>query len=105
MDLVVLPSWREGLSKSLLEAASMSLPIITTKVPGCMEIIKNKYSGYVVPPKNKEKLKNAIKNFMDNPKIGEAYGQNARKTVSDNFTVAKINKKILNIYYKFLNIR
>ena len=45
-------------------------------------------------PKNKEKLKNAIKNFMDNPKIGEAYGRNARKTVSDNFTVSKINVKI-----------
>ena len=105
MDLVVLPSWREGLSKSLLEAASMSLPIITTNVPGCMEIIKNKYSGYVVQSKNKEKLKKAIKNFMENPKIGEAYGQNARKTVSDNFTVSKINTKILNIYNQFLNIR
>ncbi len=104
MDLIILPSWREGLSKSLLEAAAMSLPIITTSVPGCMEIIKNKYSGYIVPPKNKEELKKAIKNFLDNPYLATIYGRNARKTVSDKFTVQKINKKILNIYDEFLNI-
>ena len=43
-DIVVLPSWREGLSKSLLEAASMECPIITTNVPGCKDVIdRNKW--------------------------------------------------------------
>ena len=60
-DIVVLPSWREGLSKSLIEAASMSLPIITTDVPGCKEIIENKKSGILIPLKNKFLLKKAIK--------------------------------------------
>ena len=66
MDIVILPSWREGLSKSLLEAAAMELPIITTNVPGCKDIITNKYSGLVVPAKNKEKLKLAIKSYLEN---------------------------------------
>ena len=105
MDLVILPSWREGLSKSLLEAASMSLPIITTRVPGCKEIIKNKYSGLVVPVKNKEQLKKAIKNFLDNPEIAKSYGSNARKTVSEKFTIQKINTKIIKIYDQFLKTK
>ena len=63
IDIVVLPSWREGLSKSLLEASSMALPIITTDVPGCNDVIKNNYSGILVPPKDKESLKLAIKNI------------------------------------------
>ena len=101
MDIVILPSWREGLSKSLLEAAAMELPIITTNVPGCKDIITDKYSGLVVPAKNKDKLKLAIKNYLDNPKLAIKYGRNARKTISEKFTVQIINKKILSIYEEF----
>ena len=60
IDIVVLPSWREGLSKSILEASSMALPIITTDVPGCNDVIKNNYSGSCTT-KDKESLKLAIK--------------------------------------------
>ena len=63
-DIVVLPSWREGLSKSLIEAASMSLPIITTNVPGCREIIKNNINGILIPRRNKFILKQALKNSL-----------------------------------------
>ena len=38
-DIVILPTWREGLSRALLEAGSMELPIITTNVPGCKDIV------------------------------------------------------------------
>ena len=63
MDIVVLPSWREGLSKSLLEASATNLPIITTNVPGCNDIIINNYSGLLISVKDENNLKNAIKNF------------------------------------------
>ena len=104
MDIVILPSWREGLSKSLLEAAAMSLPIIASDVPGCNDIIKNEYSGLLVPVKNKEKLKSAIKKYLHNPELALKFGENARKTVCKNFTIEIINKKILKIYDDFLNI-
>ena len=104
MDIAILPSWREGLSKSLLESAAMALPIITTNVPGCNDIIKNEYSGLLVPSRNKEKLKSAIKKYLKNPELAIRYGVNARKTVIKNFTVELINKKILKIYDEFLNI-
>ena len=104
MDIVILPSWREGLSKALLESAAMSLPIITTNVPGCKDIITNNYSGLLVPVRNEEKLKSAIKKYLDNPELAIKYGENARKTVSKDFTIKIINEKILKIYVKFLEI-
>jgi glycosyltransferase involved in cell wall biosynthesis len=103
MDIVILPSWREGLSKSLLEAAAMSLPIITTDVPGCKDIITNEYSGLLVPLRNKNELKSAIKKYLRNPELAKEFGKNARETVSKKFTVEIINNKILKIYEEFLN--
>ena len=101
-DIVVLPSWREGLSKSLIEAASMSLPIITTNVPGCEEIIENNQSGIIVPLKNKFFLKEAIKKLIKNPQLGMEYGLKARDLVKKKFEVSLINKKILKIYKDLL---
>ena len=59
------PFLEKGLSKSLLESASMSLPIITTNVPGCM-IITNEYSGLLVPARRNENLKYAIEKYLNN---------------------------------------
>ena len=103
IDFVVLPSWREGLSKSLLEAASMSLPIITTDVPGCREVIKDKYSGLLVPPKNKNKLRLAIKTFLENPDLAIEYGERAREGVIGDFSLENINNKIINIYANYFD--
>ena len=98
IDIVVLPSWREGLSKSLLEASSMSLPIITTNVPGCKDIVQNNYSGLLVSLKDKKSLTDSIKFILENEKLALAFGRNARKIVSKNFTSKIINNKILEIY-------
>ena len=63
-DLVVLPSWREGLSKSLIEAASMECPIITTNVPGCKDIIENNVNGLLVTVRKPRELKKAIQKLL-----------------------------------------
>ena len=97
-DIVVLPSWREGLSKSLIEAASMSLPIITTNVPGCKEIVENNKSGILIPLKNKPLLKKAIEKLIRNPEIGIKFGLKAREIVKSKFELSYINNKILKIY-------
>ena len=101
IDIVVLPSWREGLSKSILEASSMAIPIITTDVPGCNDVIKNNYSGLLVPPRDKESLKLAIKKYIDNPSVALSFGLKARENVLNNFTTRKINDQILKIYDQF----
>lgn len=102
-DIVVLPTWREGLSKSILESASMSLPIITTDVPGCKEVIKHGYSGILVPPRNANQIKNAIRNYLENPSIALKYGQNARNSVVHNFSLERINNQILKKYETYFS--
>ena len=98
MDIVVLPSWREGLSKSLLEASAMNLPIITTNVPGCNDIIINNYSGLLISVKDENNLKNAIKKFLENQDLAISYGINARKIVKNKFKTNIINDQILKLY-------
>lgn len=98
MDIVVLPSWREGLSKSLLEASAMNLPIITTNVPGCNDIIINNYSGLLISVKDENNLKNAIKKFLENQDLAINYGINARKIVKKKFKTNIINDQILSLY-------
>ncbi len=98
MDIVVLPSWREGLSKSLLEASAMNLPIITTNVPGCNDIIINNYSGLLISVKDENNLKNAIKKFLENQELAISYGINARKIVKKKFKTNIINDQILTLY-------
>ena len=64
-DCVILPSYREGMSRSLLEAASIGLPIITTNVPGCREIVEHGRNGYLVNVQDSNSICNAIENFIN----------------------------------------
>ena len=81
----------------------MSIPIITTNVPGCNDIIEHGYSGLLVDVKNKDMIREAIKIFLEDPKTAETLANNARKTVVKKFKLEIINKKILKIYDKFLS--
>ena len=97
-DIVVLPSWREGLSKSLIEAASMECPIITTDVPGCKDVVDHGINGILVPARDVSSLKLAIEFILLNPELSLKFGKNARKKVLEKFTVSKINQKTIRLY-------
>ena len=64
-DCVVLPSYREGMSRVLLEAASMAKPIITTKVPGCKEVVEHGVNGYLCRSKDIESLRIQIQKMIE----------------------------------------
>lgn len=98
VDLVVLPSWREGLSKSLIEAGSMECPIITTDVPGCKDIVDNEKNGLLVPVRQTKELRKAIEKFLLNPEMAISFGVNARKKIMLNFEVSIINKMNISLY-------
>jgi len=100
-DIVVLPSWREGLSKSLLEAASMECPIITTNVPGCKDVVDHGINGIIVPVRNVSALKLAIQFLLLNPELSLKFGKNARKKIKREFTTSKINKLTMKVYEDF----
>jgi len=86
IDVMVLPSYREGLSKSLVEAASMSLPIITTDVPGCNDVVKNEYNGFICEVKSIESLKQSIKKIIElSAEKRNKMGINGRKIAISKF--------------------
>ena len=97
-DLVVLPSWREGLSRSLIEAASMERPIITTDVPGCRDVVDHGHSGLLVPLKSSRAIELAIRLLINNPELARKLGKTARQKAIDQFQVSLVNTSTIKQY-------
>ncbi|WP_036384314.1 glycosyltransferase family 4 protein [Muricauda sp. MAR_2010_75] len=97
-DIFVLPTYyREGVPRSILEALSVGLPIITTKTPGCRETVLEGKNGFLIPPKELEPLQKAVSYFLDNPDKIEAMGRESRKLAEQKFDVRLINADLLRI--------
>ena len=85
-DCVVLPSYREGISRTLLEGAAMEKPLIATNVAGCREIIVDNVSGFLVEPKNSVALAEKIKKFLAlSQEERKEMGKAGRKHVTEKF--------------------
>jgi len=91
----VLPSYREGMPRSVLEAMSMGRPIITTDVPGCRDTVIDGVNGYLVPVKNSEALAEAMEKFILAPGLINRMGRKSRLIAEEKFDVQKINRIIL----------
>ena len=78
VDMVVLPSYREGLPKGLIEAAACALPLVTTNVPGCREVVTDGIDGLLVPVRDAGALANAIARLQDDPALARKLGEAAR---------------------------
>jgi glycosyltransferase involved in cell wall biosynthesis len=100
--IVCLPSYREGLPKSLLEAASCGRPIVAYDVPGCREIVKDGYNGYLVQPKSIDGLVEAIILLINNYKLCVQMGKNGRKLVEKHFTQEKIARETIAVWEEVL---
>jgi glycosyltransferase involved in cell wall biosynthesis len=81
MDLCVLPTYREGFPVMPLEAGAMGLPIIATKVPGCVDAIQDGVTGMLVPPYDSEALTVALRKYLSDPDLRQSHGDAARKRV------------------------
>ena len=77
-DIVVLPSYREGLPKGLIEAAACALPLVTTDVPGCREVVSDGVDGLLVPVRDAAALARAIARLQDDPALARRLGVAAR---------------------------
>lgn len=85
MDVFVLPTYREGIATSILEASAMKLPIVATNVRGCREAVDNGKSGILVPHKNPEKLAEALLWILEHPNEAREMGEAGRKKVEREF--------------------
>ncbi len=99
-DCIILPSYREGTSRILLENAAMGKPAITTNVPGCNNVILDNYNGLLCNPKDSNSLTQAIEKFINlDFKTKELFGINARKHIENNFD----EKYVINNYINDIN--
>lgn len=97
-DCIILPSYREGTSRVLLEGASMEIPLITTNVTGCKEIVIDGYNGYLCEVKNSQSLIEKIKKFvLLSKEEKEKLGKNGRKKIKKEFDVNIIIEKYLKL--------
>ena len=103
-DIYTLPSYGEGLPRTVLEAMAMGLPIVTTDVPGCRETVTNGENGFLIPARNSEALVEALKRLIENPAIRTAMGQRSREIVESRFSNCVILRQYLNLYQELLAI-
>jgi glycosyltransferase involved in cell wall biosynthesis len=96
--VAVLPSRREGLPKSLLEAAAFGRPIVATDVPGCREIARHDVNAFVVPPDDPVALADAIAVLARDPALRARLGAAGRAMVEAEFSSARIGTDIVALY-------
>ena len=102
-SIICLPSYREGLPRTLIEASASRRPIVTTDVPGCNEIVRDHINGFIVPPRNSKKLSEAILKLINDKDLRIQLGKNGRKIVQEEFTVEIFKKKSMHAYDLVLN--
>lgn len=98
VDVVVLPSYREGLPKGLIEAAACGLPLVTTDVPGCREVVTDDVDGLLVPARDPVRLAAAIARLQDDPALAMRVGEAARAKARAEFDERIIIERTLDVY-------
>jgi glycosyltransferase involved in cell wall biosynthesis len=98
VDLVVLPSYREGLPKGLIEAAACALPIVATDVPGCREVVRHRKTGLLVQPRDAEMLATAIMELLSDPGLARDLGSEARRVAVASYSDAVIVAQTVAVY-------
>ena len=94
-SVYVLPSYREGTPRSVLEAMAMGRAIITTDAPGCRETVSDGDNGFLVPPRDADSLFAAMMRFVTHPGLAQRMGRASRKRAEAKYDVHGVNEKLL----------
>jgi glycosyltransferase involved in cell wall biosynthesis len=100
--VVVLPSYREGLPKVLLEAAACGRPMIATDVPGCREVVERGVTGLLVPARDADGLARAILQLLADPETARQMGRRARELAEREFSIEAVARLTLDVYDELL---
>ena len=98
VDVVCLPSYREGAAKVLLEAAASGRPIVTTDAPGCREAVEPGESGLLVPPRDPDALADALGTLLRDPDLRERMGRRGREIAVERFSIEVVVEKTAEVY-------
>jgi glycosyltransferase involved in cell wall biosynthesis len=98
VDIVALPSYREGLPTGLVEAAAAGLPVIATDVPGCRDVVTHMQTGLLIPPKDATALAAAVQTLCGSTELRQRLGAAARAEALARFDTQKIVAETLALY-------
>jgi len=101
-DLVVLPSWYEGLPLSLLEAMAADVPVVATRIGGVDELVRDGVDGLLVEPRAPAALAAAITRLLDSPDLARTLAQSARCRVRERFSATELSRRVTEIYDEVL---
>lgn len=96
-SVYVLPSYREGTPRTVLEAMAMGRPIITTDTQGCRETVEDGVNGFLVPVKDSDALAEKMELFIYNSELVEKMGKKSRDLAMEKFDVNKVNAAMVSI--------
>ena len=99
-SIICLPSYREGFSKSLVDAAASGIASVTTNVPGCRDAVLKNKTAFLVKPKTIKPLVYSIERLIKSEALRAKMGQKAKKFAYKKFDVKNIVNQILKIYKK-----
>jgi glycosyltransferase involved in cell wall biosynthesis len=105
MDVVVLPTYREGFGIVAIEAAAMELPVVATEVPGCVDAVQDSVTGTLVPPRDAAALTEAIRHYLLDPELRRRHGRAGRERVLREFRQEDIWKELYAEYTRLLQTR
>lgn len=89
--VIVLPSYHEGMNRSLMEACALGKPIITSDIPGCREMVENGINGFVVPVKNAKALAEAMKQYINLDLTSKIQmGHHSRQIAENKFDISHV---------------
>ena len=104
-DVFAFPSeYREGIPRALLEAGLAGLPIVTTRMPGCSDVVTDGWNGYLVPPRDPQQFASRILDLLRDHTTATAMGRRSISLVKQEFTLAKVVERYAGIYDQSLNL-
>lgn len=102
MNVLVIPSAREGFGLVAAEAMLHSLPVIATRVGGLQDIVLDKETGYLVPPFSPESIAEKIQLLIDNPQLRVEMGEKGKQRALENYTAERYCREVENLYLELL---
>lgn len=105
MDVLALPTYREGFGSVLVEAAAMELPVVATRIPGCVDSVVDGVTGVLVPPRDAAALAEAIRAYLSDPELRRRHGRAGRQRVLSDFRREEIWRELHELYIDLLQRR
>ena len=105
MDIVVLPTYREGFGIVAIEAAAMELPVVATCIPGCMDAVTDGVTGTLVPVRDAAALRDALRRYLGGPELRRRHGRAGRQRVLRDFGQQALWEAVYQEYTRLLRDR